>query len=273
MIPWIQVYSNLRTHPKTYRLAELLRLKNNYEAVGLVVCLWLWASNNAPNGDLVQYPPSAIAEGIGWRKSPKSLVDGLQEAGWLDKDPLRVHDWEEYAVLLMESLERQKQKTRERVQKHRKERRNVTPKKCNVTGNVTETLCNAPTRPDHTLPNHTLPDLPPKSPEGDEVPGEKEFEIFWDRYPKKWGREEALEVWESLTECWPKVMVGLEAWLGSEDWTKDGGRYIPRPAAFLADRRWQEGPSAPIQENGVKLGDLERRAIARLLLETQEETS
>ena len=65
MLPWIQVYSNLAEHPKIYALVDRLGLRRNYEAVGIVVSLWLWAAKNAPNGDLSGFPERAIAAAIG----------------------------------------------------------------------------------------------------------------------------------------------------------------------------------------------------------------
>jgi hypothetical protein len=35
------------------------------------------------------------------------------------------------------------------------------------------------------------------------------------------------------------VMMGLERWKKSDDWNRDGGRYIPMPATWLRQRRWE----------------------------------
>lgn len=71
MVPWIQVYSNILTHDKTYALAEQLKIPN-YGAVGLMVSLWSWAATMPPNGDITAYPKRAIADaadGLGGRIS------------------------------------------------------------------------------------------------------------------------------------------------------------------------------------------------------------
>ena len=126
MIPWIQVYSNLPQHPKTSRLADELGLTSaalnpNVLAVGLLVSLWTWAIQNAYNGDLSGCSPRAIAEACLWRKKPETLVKALQKAGFLDAD-MKLHDWEEYACLLVEQEENRRAKTRERVRKHREKK-------------------------------------------------------------------------------------------------------------------------------------------------------
>lgn len=132
MIPWIQVYSNLMTHPKTSRLAEELGLSSASAepeaiAVGMLVGLWTWAVQNAYNGDLSGCTERSIATACRYRKKPEALIKGLLAAGWLDED-MKLHNWEEYASLLMDAEDSKRSKTRERVKRYRE-------KKCN--GDVT----------------------------------------------------------------------------------------------------------------------------------------
>ena len=157
MIPWIQVYSNLPQHKKTSRLAEELKISSavvdpNMVAVGILIGLWTWAIQNAYDGDLSECSARTIANACQWKKKPETLVAALKKTGWLDAD-MRLHDWEEYAVLLIDQEENRKAKTRDRVNRYRSKKAascNVTQ---SVTSNVTDTLCNAP-----TVPNLTKPD-------------------------------------------------------------------------------------------------------------------
>lgn len=128
MIPWIQVYSNLPMHPKTAKLADELGLASsavspNVLAVGVLVSLWTWAIQNAYDGDLSRCSPQLIADVCRWKKKPEALIMGLRAAGWLDED-MKLHDWEEYAVLLMDAEDNKKEKTRERVRKYRERKNN-----------------------------------------------------------------------------------------------------------------------------------------------------
>ena len=157
MIPWIQVYSNLPQHKKTSRLAEELKISSavvdpNMVAVGILIGLWTWAIQNAYDGDLSECSARTIANACQWKKKPETLVAALKKTGWLDAD-MRLHDWEEYAVLLIDQEENRKAKTRDRVNRYRSKKASS----CNVTQcapcNVTDTLCNAP-----TVPNLTKPD-------------------------------------------------------------------------------------------------------------------
>ena len=166
MIPWIQVYSNLPQHPKTTKLADELGLASaalnpNVLAVGLVVSLWTWAIQNAYNGDLSGCSQRAIAEACLWKKKPETLVKALQKAGFLDAD-MKLHDWEEYACLLVEQEENRRAKTRDRVKRYRDKKAAEAAGDGNADGNapcnVTDTPGNAPTIPDHTRPDLTRPD-------------------------------------------------------------------------------------------------------------------
>lgn len=165
MIPWIQVYSNLVSHRKTGKLADALGLANSFVspdvvAVGILISLWTWAIQNASNGDLSGCSARNIAEACRWKKKPEVLITALKEADWIDEDG-KLHDWEEYASLLLEQEENRKEKTRERVQRYREQKKKKTESQidlaCNRYVTVTDTPCNAPTIPDITIPNITVP--------------------------------------------------------------------------------------------------------------------
>ena len=172
MVPWIQVYSNILTHDKTYALAEKLRVPN-YTAVGIMVSLWSWAAVNAPDGDITGYPPRAIADAVGWRKGAEALANALLETRLIaDEDGRRViRHWERYAALLMEAVERQRESTRQRVQKYRSKAKEK------AAGNVTETPCNAPTVPDQNRVKTAAPfgRSSPDGPGGERGPEERHF--------------------------------------------------------------------------------------------------
>lgn len=192
MVPWIQVYSNILTHDKTYALAEQLKIPN-YGAVGLMVSLWSWAAINAPDGDITAYPKRAIADAAGWSRGADKFYQVLLSVRLIEQledGRTVIRNWERYASLLMDMMDEQKKKTTERVRKHRQKKTGssnvtdeskdeaegkpcnvtVTPEnevseeKCNVTetlqsvtGNATETLCNGATEPNLTKPNITEP--------------------------------------------------------------------------------------------------------------------
>jgi hypothetical protein len=71
------------------------------------------------------------------------------------------------------------------------------------------------------------------------------FERFWKAYPKKSGRNEAIEAFEEIgpDEALLAKMLAAIAWkVNTPDWTKESGRFIPKAAKWLTDGRWEEAP-------------------------------
>lgn len=110
----------------------------------------------------------------------------------------------------------------------------------------------------------------------DECPRAREgFEQFWEQYPNKTGMEAAKTAWEALDAADTReIFDGLGRWLRSVEWGKENGRFIPRPARWLAEKRWKESP-VEILPKGASggLGEAEMCAIRRMLGETDKEES
>jgi len=69
------------------------------------------------------------------------------------------------------------------------------------------------------------------------------FEQFWKLYPKKKGRKDAAKAWAKLKpndELHQTLITALGSHCISEDWTKDGGRYIPNATTWLNGERWHD---------------------------------
>ena len=69
------------------------------------------------------------------------------------------------------------------------------------------------------------------------------FSKFWAEYPRKEAKQNAIKAWKKInpdSELSEKIMEGLKKWKESDDWSRDGGRYIPHPASWLNGRRWED---------------------------------
>lgn len=69
------------------------------------------------------------------------------------------------------------------------------------------------------------------------------FADFWEQYPKKVAKHAALKAWNKLKpsgQMLDDIMSGLGRQKASRDWQKDGGQFIPHPASWLNDRRWDD---------------------------------
>ncbi len=71
------------------------------------------------------------------------------------------------------------------------------------------------------------------------------FSIFWDAYPKKVNKQATKKAFAKLKqpqETLPVILKALEWQRQSEQWTKDGTNYVPNPATYLNNARWEDEP-------------------------------
>lgn len=68
------------------------------------------------------------------------------------------------------------------------------------------------------------------------------FDSFWSAYPKKVGKPAAIKAFRSarINGHLPDVLADIEDKAGSEAWTKAGGQFVPNPATYLNQRRWED---------------------------------
>lgn len=72
---------------------------------------------------------------------------------------------------------------------------------------------------------------------------EKRFIEFWAAYPKKVAKGAALKAWKRLKpsqELTEKMIAAIQRQKASDQWTREGGRFIPNPATWLNAERWED---------------------------------
>lgn len=87
-----------------------------------------------------------------------------------------------------------------------------------------------------------------KKPSTEIVVGSDEFyfDVFWQTYPKKTGKDAAIKSWNKLKPNLDDVLNALKWQKQSEQWQKNGGQFIPNPATYLNQGRWKDEP--PVEE-------------------------
>ena len=78
------------------------------------------------------------------------------------------------------------------------------------------------------------------------------FESFWKAYPRKIGKEAARKAFAKVKKSeWNLLVPAVEAQKRSQQWTKENGRYIPNPATWLNQGRWQDEltPAQTVETN------------------------
>lgn len=72
-----------------------------------------------------------------------------------------------------------------------------------------------------------------------------EFLTFWVAYPRKVAKADAWRRWQVEAPPLAAVLAALAWQIPANDWTRDRMRYIPHPATYLHDKRWEdEQPAA-----------------------------
>ncbi len=67
-----------------------------------------------------------------------------------------------------------------------------------------------------------------------------DFDQFWSAYPKRVGKQAALRAFRKVKVPIETVLTAIEQQKHSSQWTRDNGQYIPNPAIWLNQGRWED---------------------------------
>lgn len=77
------------------------------------------------------------------------------------------------------------------------------------------------------------------------------FTEFWQLYPRKVGKGTAEKEWLKISpssELQQQILKAVADQMTTEQWLKDGGKYIPHPTTWLKNQRWLD------EETKIDLG-------------------
>lgn len=250
-------------HPKIIKLERRLGL----EGVKSLQILWLWAAQNRPDGILSGMDEEDIEIAAKWNGVQGSFKDALTEINALDFDGKNysLHNWTEHNEWQANSQHRSDSSRFNRMAKTHNDiyeklkslgvkgiSSDVYAVLTGVNGpsTVLELSLRNALSPFLTLPNLFI--KPPKPPTGGGGRGgekpileSKDFSAWWEKYPRKVGKESVLKKWLALEKAGslPSLDVmleKLEEQKQSQQWLKDGGEFIPHPSTYLNQKRWED---------------------------------
>lgn len=75
------------------------------------------------------------------------------------------------------------------------------------------------------------------------------FALFWSAYPKKTAKPAAERAFKASKahEHLADILKDLERRKSSDDWLKENGKFVPNPATYLNQRRWEDEVSIPVK--------------------------
>ena len=93
------------------------------------------------------------------------------------------------------------------------------------------------------IPDRNTPYSPTEKGKPEQTAQDQVFESFWKAYPRKVNKARARKVWDKLAP--DPALCGvmgeaLRRFRASPEWQKEGGAYIPHPATWLRNRRWED---------------------------------
>ena len=102
------------------------------------------------------------------------------------------------------------------------------------------------------------------------------FAKFWNAYPRKVdrkGSERAFLRIKNVGEVFPAIMDALEKQKRSDQWTKDGGAFIPHPKTWINGERWNDEFPKEKRSDGdtYDVDDFMRKALDRSYANETEE--
>jgi hypothetical protein len=118
---WIKSHATVAQHPKVRRAAKALQVSVP-EMIGHLHLLWWWCLEFAQDGDVSPFSAEELADAAMWEGDAEAFVQSLMNCGLGDgaglleideSDRLVVHDWMEYAGVLVERRKADAERKRE----------------------------------------------------------------------------------------------------------------------------------------------------------------
>jgi len=99
------------------------------------------------------------------------------------------------------------------------------------------------TKPNITKPNITQHNTSTSKAKKTAFDYTDEFLSFWSAYPKKTGKGDAFKSWKKIQPdavLQAKMIAAIAEQEKSEQWQKEGGQFVPNPATWLNQGRWDD---------------------------------
>lgn len=79
--------------------------------------------------------------------------------------------------------------------------------------------------------------------------GAQGFEEFYAEFPRKVGYGQARAEWAKLSPdeaLRKRIVLAVRAWARSPEWARNDGQFIPKPARWLREQRWEDVPGVSL---------------------------
>ena len=122
-----------------------------------------------------------------------------------------------------------------------------------------EGICNHLISDDSKCPRNSIQSESESNPNPNPNPTPAErkaaFDRFWALYPRHEAKQNAQKAFDKINpdaDLLNVICAAVEQWKKSEQWTKDGGQFVPHPATWLNQHRWEDEIPKPAPQGQVK---------------------
>lgn len=235
---WIKMRADLFTHPKVVRISSALNA-DTLRTVGGLMSVWCLFDAHSEDGHLEGYGPDVLDAHLRWPGFSAAMI----AVGWLCMDGqsgLFLPDFDTHNGI---SAKRRAQEA-DRKRSERSSKNRPQPVRSASASDADKK---------RTREEKRREDIDtPQPPEGGGL-----FDEFWQAYPRKVGKDAARKAFDrrKVSRVVLEQMISaIESQRNSAQWLRDGGQYIPHPATWVNEGRWQD-EEAPVrwESRGVVL--------------------
>lgn len=250
---WTRISDTFLDDPDLLTLSRSARL--------LLVEGRVWSNRHGTDGRI----PKRIVPRIS--DAEPGAVTELAAAGlWVDEDAAWTDPHFLDDQLSAAEIAQRREATAARQRRWR-ERQSATTEEppSRVTSRVTDDVSNAVSNAAPSLPIPSLPIPLEDTPSRADARGviDAAWETFWELYPRKVGKQDARKAFvKAARTVDAEVIVGGAARL-AEDPNLPDKEFIPHPATWLRQGRWEDEP-LPARHGGSRADDVFRRELARI---------
>jgi len=261
-MPWVRIDDSFDDHPKTLKLSPF--------AVTMHIRALCWCNRHLTDGVVPEQVLERLYFGLGqWRTPPDEkyldIVAELVEAGLWEANPKQssqgwiIHDYLKYNP------------SRKKVKKKLKLRALAGAEGGRKSGLSRRSKTQATRLPVASPKTNSQPDPDPIPLNSEKTHSESEIkavtktrkihqavERIRSAYPALRRNQRFLETQVLIVEILKlgefgmarqeaDILKGLKAWAWSEEWRRDGGRYVPKLYEFIRNRQWETPPTGGSQ--------------------------
>ncbi len=225
---WIKLEKSTPDKPEIHRMAVGLGLDPD-AVMGKLVRLWAWL-----DGILQDRHARSVTNVLIDRITfCDGFADALVDVGWLEEaeDGFSIPNFERH----MSKCAKRRALDAERQRQRRD-------------GGHGESVTSVTQKPNQRREEKSSTPIVPKGTEKNPLFTDA-FERFWAAYPRKVGKLDAAKKFKRL-KCaglLEQILRALQWQQQTDDWKKEGGEFIPHPATWLNQGRWEDDPGGGVK--------------------------